>query len=130
MVFQNLVLLEGRLTSDIELKETSNGKKYAKFSLCYNQPKKLDYPNEKGYMYDYEPYFFNCIAWNKTAEKISLLKKGNLISLSGKLIFNQWEDNNNVKRTNVSILTYSIKHIEMLKNSNNLPNLQNEDIPF
>lgn len=68
----NKCIFLGRLTKDIELKQTSTGKFYTKFSLAVDRPftqgenKQADFPV--------------LVAWNKTAEIMAkYLKKGSQI---------------------------------------------------
>ena len=109
MFYQNFSLIEGRLVQKPELKQTVNGKSYSFFSVCYNNPKKRNEPNEKGYMYDYEPHFFNCKAWNKAAEIASGLNKGENVSVVGKLLHDKYTAKDGTERENTYILVSSIK---------------------
>lgn len=56
----NYVSLMGRLTKDPELKKTSSGKSYCRFSVAV----KREFSKDGG------ADFINCIAWDKRAEVI------------------------------------------------------------
>lgn len=137
MLYQNHVLIEGRLTKKPEIFETKNGKKYSHFGICFNSPKKLNEPNDKGFMYDFIPNFFNLTAWNKIAEMASNYNKGETVTISGKLMYNTWEDKDGNKKNGVFILVDSIKKISFgdkksyeNKTEEKIDNLSLEDIPF
>ncbi len=68
----NKVILIGRITKDIELRNSTNGKIYAFFNLAVNRMKKD------------EVDFINCIVWEKQAETMAnFLSKGSLIAIDG-----------------------------------------------
>lgn len=76
----NKVLLIGRMTADINLKETSGGKTLGFFKLAV--PK----DNSK------EADFIDCIAWDKTAENMqTYTHKGKQIAIQGHLQSNSYE---------------------------------------
>ena len=75
----NKVIEIGRSVSDVELKQTLSGTSAVGFSIAV----KRTYKNASG---KYDSDFFNCVAFNKTAEIISRnVKKGDLIGIEGKL---------------------------------------------
>lgn len=85
----NLFVANGRIVAKPELKTTSNGDSTAMFSLAINRDNsdKTD--------------FFDCIAFNKTAENIcKYTDKGDLINITGSI---QTQTANNKKYTNVKI---------------------------
>ena len=87
----NKVIIGGRLTRDPELKTTPSGVSVANFSVAVNRPFKK---GEKG-----EADFFECVAWQKTAEFITRnFFKGNTICVTGHLQQRSWE-RDGVKRT-------------------------------
>lgn len=112
MIFQNYVNIEGFLASDVELNE-KNGKKYARFSVCYNE----SYLDESTKERKSIPNFFNCVAFEKTAEKITKYKKGNPVSVIGKLISSQYKDGDTTK-TSVSIKVHAVRKFELDTNEN------------
>ena len=77
----NNVILMGRLTRDVELNYSKNGKAFTRFSIAINRI---------GEGTD----FINCVAWEKTAETIAeYLRKGRRIALQGRLSVNSYEKN-------------------------------------
>lgn len=112
MMFQNYITIEGRLTRTPEVKQTSTGKDFVNFGICYNKLKKLSEPNDKGYNYESIPNFFNLTAWNKNAIECLNFKKGESVTVSGSLCYDEWNDKiTNEKKSKVYILVNSIKKI-------------------
>ena len=75
----------GRITKDLELRESTNGTKYLLFDIAVQRKFKN---NED----EYESDFINCIAFNKTAEFINnYAKKGYLIGVEGEIQNNNHE---------------------------------------
>lgn len=81
----NKVLLVGRLTRDIEIKKTQNGKSVCSFNVAVNDGKDAE-GNEKA-------AFIQCVAWEKTADALeAYTSKGSMISVEGKLQNRVYED--------------------------------------
>lgn len=112
MLYANYVNIDGRLVRTPELKTSKNGVAYTRFSICYNQSKKLDEPNERGYMYDNIPHFFNCVCYKKTAEAVAKFSKGQMVRVIGKLNFNKYE---NAKGETVNSVNISADSVLQLK---------------
>lgn len=80
----NNVILIGRLTKDVEIKEVGENK-VANFTLAVQRT----YKNSDG---EYEADFINCVAWNGVADNMSeFLKKGDLVGVKGSLITSTYE---------------------------------------
>lgn len=87
----NKVILGGRLTADVELKQTNSGTAVCSFSLAVNRK----YQKEGEAQAD----FINCTAWGKTAEFISkFFKKGSSLCIVGNIQVRSWQDQNGNKR--------------------------------
>ena len=94
----NKVMLQGRITKDVELKHTAGAepKAYAMFSLAVNRAKKD------------EVDFINCKAWGKTAELISTwFKKGAECIVEGRLEVNS-VNTDGVTKTFINVVVGSI----------------------
>lgn len=75
----------GRLTKDVEVKITPNGKTVAGFTIAVRR----DYKNAEG---KYDSDFFNCQAWGKTGETIgNYVTKGQRLYVEGKLQNRSWD---------------------------------------
>ena len=87
----NKVILGGRLTADVELKQTPSGVSVAQFSLAVNRK----YSAEGQQQTD----FINCTAWRQTAEFISkYFHKGSSLCIVGNIQTRSWQDQNGQKR--------------------------------
>lgn len=128
----NKVILTGRLTKDVDFKYTQNGKCVALFSMAVNGFKKEDV------------YFFNIVAWNKTAELCgNYLTKGSKVLIEGQLTTRSYEDNSGSKKTVTEIIASNVEFLESKKQNeqqatmqqvkqyqNTFGAVQNEEIPF
>ena len=82
----NKVILIGRLGQDPELKEFTNGN-MAKFSIATSEKWKDNDGNAKE-----KTEWHNIVVWGKTAEFAGeWLKRGQLVSIEGKLQTRDWE---------------------------------------
>ena len=78
----NSIVLVGRTTKDIELKENKNRKCYVQFTLAVNRPSKEEQAD-----------FIPCVAWNKTAETMAkYVQKGTMIGVEGRLQVRNYEE--------------------------------------
>ena len=81
----NLVVLNGRLTRDPELKFGQSGKAYSRFSIAVDRPFQTSTDSQTA-------DFINCVAFGKTAEFIGeYFRKGRKILLNGRLQMSQYE---------------------------------------
>lgn len=82
----NNIVLVGRTTKTIELKQNKNGTNYVQFTLAVNRP----YKGEQG---GQQADFITCVAWNKTAETIAnYVSKGMMIGVEGRLQVRNYEN--------------------------------------
>lgn len=80
----NSVFFSGRITKDLELRQTASGKSCLQFSLAVDRP--WISGNEK------QSDFFNIVAWGKTAENVSrFCQKGSKVLVSGFVYNRSWE---------------------------------------
>lgn len=83
----NKVVLGGRLTADVELKQTPSGVSVCSFTLAINRRRTS---NDEQQTAD----FISCVAWRSTAEFISkYFKKGSSICVCGNIQTRHWKDN-------------------------------------
>ena len=94
----NVVVLMGRLTAEPELRTTSSGTAYARFSVAV----------DRGYAKPGEERktdFINCVAWRQTAEFISrYFTKGSMIAIEGSLQQDSYTDRDGNKRTSFTVV--------------------------
>lgn len=87
----NKVILGGRLTADVELKQTPSGVSVAQFSLAVNRSYSKDGQQQTD--------FISCTAWRQTAEFISkYFRKGSSLCIVGNIQVRSWQDQNGQKR--------------------------------
>ena len=81
----NQIVLVGRLTKDVEIKTTDQGKKYAFISLAVPRT----FKNIDG---TYDTDFINCTLWEATAKNTAeYCKKGDIIGIKGRLQSDTYE---------------------------------------
>lgn len=91
----NKTILMGRMTADVELRETASGHQVANFSLAV----------DRGYGEEKKTDFFPVVVWNGLAETIAkYCGKGSQILVSGQLQNRQWEDNKGSKHTTTELI--------------------------
>lgn len=112
----NVVVLEGRLTIDAELKYTADGQAYCKFSIAVN-----------GFKKD-EVSYFNVTSWGKLAEICATyLKKGKSVIITGNLKQRRWKAEDGTNRSDVSISAQDVKFIgNQSKKDNNAGSFQSD----
>lgn len=88
----NKVILMGRLTKEVEMRQTPNGIAVARFAIAVNRR----FKNANG---EYDVDFINCIAWRKTGEFISrYFQKGSMIAVVGSIQTRSWDGNDGKKQ--------------------------------
>lgn len=102
----------GRLTNDIELKETNNGKLYTKNSLAI----KNDFKNVNG---QYDTEFINIVVWGKSAEVLcNYSSKGMQIAIEGRVCTRDYDKNDGTKGYITEVICEKIKLLESKKDNN------------
>ena len=87
----NKVILMGRLTKDVEIRQTPNNLSVARFTIAVNRR----FVKDGGQQAD----FINCIAWRKTGEFISrYFQKGSMIAVVGSIQTRSWDGNDGKKQ--------------------------------
>ena len=88
----NKVILMGRLTRDVEMRQTPNGVSLARFSIAVTRR----FKNSNG---EYDADFINCIAWRKTGEFIArYFQKGSMMAVVGSIQTRSWDGNDGKKQ--------------------------------
>ena len=83
----NRVVLMGRITHDLEVKQTPSGLSVVSFTVAVDNGK------------DKPANFISCVAWKQTAEFVNrFFSKGKMIAVEGKLSTRSYEDKNGNKR--------------------------------
>lgn len=109
----NHISICGRLTKDVELRHTTNGKAVASFTLAVDRD------------FDKTTDFINCVAWEKTAEFVSkYFSKGKLAIVAGRLQMREYTDRDGNKRTAAEVVASNVYFAESKKNE------QASEIPY
>ena len=96
----NSIVLKGRLTSDIEVKQTQSGVAVTKFSVAVDR----DFSKEK------EADFIPCTAWRQTAEFLGkFFRKGQEILLSGRLLTIKFTDKDGNNRIGYDVMVDKVE---------------------
>lgn len=107
----NNIVLVGRTTKTIELKQNKNGTNYVQFTLAVNRP----YKDEQG---GQQADFITCVAWNKTAETIAnYVLKGTMIGIEGRLQVRSYENEAGVRQYLSEVLVNRFTFLESKKSS-------------
>ena len=94
----NVVVLKGRLVRDPDIKTIPSGKQVCDFSIAVNHTKE-------------KASFFNCTAWEKTAETIQkYLHKGDAVLIRGELEQQSWEKDGEKK----SVVKINVREFNFL----------------
>lgn len=98
----NHIVLQGRITKDIELRRTGTGVAVASFTLAVDRDRR----NEAG---EKETDFIDCVAWRQTGEFVSkYFSKGSMAVVSGRLQIRNWTDKDGNKRRTAEVLADSV----------------------
>ena len=102
----NKVILVGRLTKDVDVKNTANQTVFAQFTVAVQRK----YKDANG---SYQSDFINCVAWRQTATFISqYFHKGMKIGLTGSLQTRSYDDRNGNKVFVTEVLVEEAEFIE------------------
>ena len=125
----NKVVLAGRLTSDVELKQTTTGVSVYSFTLAINRKFSANGQQQTD--------FIQCQAWRQTAEFIArYFKKGSALCISGSIQVRSWTDNNNQKRYATEVVADEAMFVDGKNDSQgaDVPNYEemnaDDDLPF
>lgn len=123
----NSICLMGRLSADVELKQTQSGVSVCSFTLAVNRPNVKDTTD-----------WINCIAWRGTAEFITrYFRKGNMIAITGVLTSRKYQDGSGKNRTAFEVVVDRAEFCESKGNDTTeqpTPNSEemskDDDLPF
>ena len=98
----NRVILMGRITQDLEVRQTPNGQAVLSFSVAVQR----NYKDQSG---QYPTDFIDCVAWGQQAEFISrYFGKGRMIAIEGNLRTRSYDDKNGVKHNVTEVFVDSV----------------------
>lgn len=142
----NNVGLTGRITKDLELKYTQNGKAYCRFTLAVDRGLSKEKKQEAEANGQPTADFINCIAWGTTAEVLNkYTAKGKKILVNGSIETGSYTAQDGSKRYTTDVLVNRAEILEFADNNNTdsqdtrafgqfdeMPyqEASNEDLPF
>ena len=115
----NVIVIEGRLVRDPELRRTGNGTAVASFTLAVDR----DFPNKESGQREAD--FIDCVAWRSTGEFVSkFFTKGKLMVCKGRLQIRSYTDKDGVKRKAAELVADNCYFAESKRDSDSAPNYQ------
>jgi single-strand DNA-binding protein len=96
----NKIMLIGRVTKDLELKQTTSGKSVCEFNIAVNRDKdNADFPMIQ--------------VWNSQAENLTKYQgRGSLVGITGELRTDNYTDKEGNKKQKVYVLANNIEYLE------------------
>lgn len=111
----NKVVLCGRISNDLELRQTNNGKSYCRFNLAVNRM------NEG-------TDFITITVWNKQAENIvEYQSKGSLILVEGSISTGTYTDADGNNRKTFEVMAQNVQFLGNKRNNDVSEEQSNED---
>ena len=119
----NKIILVGRLTRDPEVRSTSAGFQTANFTVAVSR----NFKNKDG---NYDADFLNCVAFRNTADFVSkFFKKGNLISLEGRVQTRNYDAQDGTKRYVTEVVVENVEFVGGKNESSSQSNTDYVDAP-
>lgn len=132
----NKIILQGRLTADPDLRQTTSGVFVCSFTVAVDR----DFKDKNG---EKQTDFIYVVAWRNTAEFVSKwFHKGSLILVDGSLQSRKYEDKSGQKRTTFDVVANAVYFggekrdnvsqfpQEAPKSVDVEPDLDSDDLPF
>jgi len=122
----NIVILEGRLTRDPELRTTKSGTPVTSITLAVDKPYRKDAEQQQA-------DFFNVVVWDKRAEwLVNNVHKGDAVHLQGSLQSRTYNDKNGNKvyvvEANADKIDWPLSN-KRVNNQSNENNVQRKTAP-
>lgn len=102
----NIVILNGNLTRDVEVRSTASGTTVMNFGLAVPDRKR----NASGEYEDYA-HFVDCILFDPKGVRqwmVPMLKKGFHVTVHGKLNYTSWENKEGQKRSKLEVIVNEV----------------------
>ncbi|WP_295211995.1 single-stranded DNA-binding protein [Ruminococcus sp.] len=97
----NRVILMGRITQDLEVRQTPSGNAVLRFNVAVDRPVRQGAERQTD--------FISCVAWGQRAEFINrYFAKGRMIALEGQLRTGSYDDKNGVKHYTTDVNVDSV----------------------
>lgn len=102
----NTVTLVGRLTKDVELRQTQSGLATAKFTLAVNRP----FKSQDG---EQQADFIQVVVWRKQAENCAqYLRKGSLAGVTGRIQTGSYEGQDGKRVYTTDVVADNVQFLE------------------
>ena len=112
----NKIILVGRLARDPEYRQSTSGIGMTTFTVAATR----NFKNKDG---NYDADFLPCVCYRQTAEFVNrYFKKGNLISVEGRVQVRNYDDNNGQKRYVTEVIADNVEFLGSKASSNNSNN--------
>lgn len=116
----NVLVLVGRITKDLELRYTTNNKAVVNVSIAINNGKD-------------DTTFIDVVVYGNIAETTSkYCKKGDLIGVQAKVVNNKWTDKDGKKHYDYNFIASKVTFLSTKKNEDNnqVEKTDNTNDPF
>lgn len=121
----NLIVLEGNLVSDPEIRHTQNGTALCTFSIASNYSFYRDEELQE------EVYFLDVATWAKLAELCNEhLKKGRRVIVNGRIKQSKWLDDEGGTHSKISIVGNQVQFLDFKDSQKDEAELSEENVPF
>ena len=102
----NKALLVGRITTKPELRTTSSGIPFTRFSVAINRP----FNSNNGQR---EADFINILVWRKQAENVcNFLDKGSQVAIEGRIQTGNYTDKDGNNRTSFEVVADNVQFLD------------------
>lgn len=120
----NSVTIVGRMTKDVDLRYTANGKAVGNFTIAANRP----FKNAQG---ENEADFINCTAWGKQAENLAnYMGKGSQIGVTGRIQTRTFENKEGKTVFVTEVVADQVAFLESKKSSGQSSNQSQQSNPI
>lgn len=117
----NNVVLTGRLTKELDLRYTSNGKAVGSGTLAVDR----QFKNAQG---EKETDFINFVVWGKSAETMAnYMRKGSLIGITGRIQTRNYENQQGQRVFVTEVVAENFTFLESKNSQNNAPQGNNNN---
>ena len=107
----NQSVLVGRLTSDLEVRETEKGKHISTITLAVPR----SYKNENG---EYDTDFIDIVLWNSVAENTAeYCHKGDIVGIKGRIQTSSYEAEDGTIRKHTEVVADKVTFLSSKKNN-------------
>ena len=121
----NKIILEGRAGRDPETRFSKEGTAITTLSLATSN----DYKDQNGDWVKKEPDWHNVVAFGDRANRLAAFRKGDKITVEGKLTYDQWEDKSG-KRVTAKVIAFVIRDPESRRAEDSAPPDDDQGVPF